>query len=362
MNEMSRISPDEAVEVELPRRRRHLRLVAMISLPLLIGLVGFYFWATSGGTVSTDNALIDAPVVSVAPEVSGRIVAVAVRENQMVKAGDPLFTIDPAPFRIALLQADAALGTAKVQVAQLESTASSKQADIGSKSAELTSAISSVRLAEETLQRQQALMAKGFTTRAQLDQARATVAAARAAQAAAVADERSATATAASANAALGKGPDGQAPAVEAALAARERALLDLSRTAVRAPIGGRITGTDRLQVGNMAIQQLAQLSVVSATGYWIEANFKETQLAKIRIGQDASISIDAIPGRNFRARVTGIGAGTGSQFSLLPAQNATGNWVKVTQRVPVRLTFVDLPDRPLVAGWSAKVTVRVAD
>jgi membrane fusion protein (multidrug efflux system) len=111
-----------------------------------------------------------------------------------------------------------------------------------------------------------------------------------------------------------------------------------------------------------MAIQQLAQLSVVSATGYWIEANFKETQLAKIRIGQDASISIDAIPGRNFRARVTGIGAGTGSQFSLLPAQNATGNWVKVTQRVPVRLTFVDLPDRPLVAGWSAKVTVRVAD
>jgi membrane fusion protein, multidrug efflux system len=94
----------------------------------------------------------------------------------------------------------------------------------------------------------------------------------------------------------------------------------------------------------------------------WIEANFKETQLAKIRVGQPAEVEIDAVPGRTFKARVTGIGAGTGSEFSLLPAQNATGNWVKVTQRVPVRLKFEEKPDRPLVSGWSAHVTVRIAD
>jgi membrane fusion protein (multidrug efflux system) len=362
MNEMSRIAADDAaLAPERPASRRG-RLLLMISVPLLIAAVGLLFWLTSGKTVSTDNALIDAPVVSVAPEVSGRIIEVAVRENQIVKAGDLLFKIDPAPFRIALLQADAALASAQVQVAQLQGTAAAKGADIGSKSADIAAADASVRLAQETLSRQESLMKRGFTTRASLDSARAAVQSAQAARAAAVAAERSAQSTAAAAQSALGTGSDGLAPAIEAAQAQKQRALLDLSRTEIRAPIAGRITGTDRLQVGNMALQQLAQLSVVGARDYWIEANFKETQLAKIRIGQRAKIEIDAIPGRDFAAQVTGIGAGTGSQFSLLPAQNATGNWVKVTQRVPVRLTFTDKIDQPLVAGWSAKVTVRVAD
>jgi membrane fusion protein (multidrug efflux system) len=110
-----------------------------------------------------------------------------------------------------------------------------------------------------------------------------------------------------------------------------------------------------------MALQSLPMVSVVGAEAPWIEANFKETQLAKIRAGQTAEIAIDAIPGKTYRATVTGIGSGTGSEFSVLPAQNATGNWVKVTQRVPVRLRLEERPDRPLVAGWSAHVTVRVA-
>ena len=362
MNEMSRLDAENTDSVAKATAGWSRRLVLMFLVPLLIAIVGGYFWLTSGKTVSTDNAIIDAPVVSVAPEVSGRIVEVAVRENQIVNAGDLLFRVEDAPFRIALLQAEAALGNARVQVAQLQGTAAAKGADIASKSADIAAAAAATQLARETLSRQDALLKQGFTTRARIDEARAAVARARAAESAAIAAERSAVSTASAARAALGTGSDGEAPAVEAALAQRERALLDLKRTEVRAPITGRITGTDRLQVGNMALNSLAQLSVVSDGQYWIEANFKETQLARIRIGQQAKIKIDALPGRTFLAQVTGIGAGTGSQFSLLPAQNATGNWVKVTQRVPVRLIFTQKLDRSLVAGWSADVTVRVEE
>jgi membrane fusion protein (multidrug efflux system) len=149
---------------------------------------------------------------------------------------------------------------------------------------------------------------------------------------------------------------------VESAQAAVAKARLDLTRTEVRAPIDGVTSQTDRLAPGAMAMQMLGNVSIVGGGAPWIEANFKETQLAKIRQGQLAEVKIDAIPGRSFKAHVTGIGAGTGSEFSVLPAQNATGNWVKVTQRVPVRLTFDEVPDKAIVSGWSAHVTVQVKD
>ena len=338
------------------------RLPLMLSVPLIIVAAGLWFWLTSGKTVSTDNATIGALSASIAPEISGRIVDVKVAENSIVKAGDLLFRIDPAPFRIAELQAEAQLGNARVQLAQLQSTATAKAADIATKAAGIGAASADIELAQENFSRQQELLKRGFTTRASFDAAKAALAAARQEAAAALAERNSAMASAASARAALGTGVDGVPPAIAAATAALEKARLDLARTEVRAPIGGRVTAADRLQPGNMATLALPLVNIVAAQGYWIEANFKETQLAKIRMGQDAAVEIDAMPGRSFKARVSGIGAGTGSEFSLLPAQNATGNWVKVTQRVPVRLTFVDVPDRPLVAGWSAKVTVRVAN
>jgi membrane fusion protein (multidrug efflux system) len=160
----------------------------------------------------------------------------------------------------------------------------------------------------------------------------------------------------------LGLSQGGGHPQVEAAIAMREKAALDLKRTEIRSPVDGIVSQTDRLSVGAMAAQMLPNVSVVGGGGYWVEANFKETQLSKIRVGQPAEVEFDAIPGRSFKARVASIGAGTGSEFSILPAQNATGNWVKVTQRVPVRLSLDEKPDRPLVAGWSAHVTVRVAE
>lgn len=345
MNRMARIDGDTAVPTVA--RRPWGKWAVMLAVPLALLLIGGWFWLTSGRTVSTDNATIGAHVVSLAPEVGGRIVEVRVQENQMVKKGDLLFRIDPAPYRIALMQADAAVGTARLQIAQMEGGYSARVADTGSSRSDLI-------LAEQNFRRQQELLAKGFTTRANFDAAQSALTAAQAKVASDQAEARSARAM-------LATNGAGMHPQVEAALAAREQAALNLKRTEVRAPMAGRIAQTSRLEVGATALQSLPMVSLVGADAPWIEANFKETQLARIRPGQSAEIEIDAIPGKTYRAVVTGIGSGTGSEFSVLPAQNATGNWVKVTQRVPVRLTLSDTPDRPLVAGWSAHVTVRVA-
>jgi membrane fusion protein (multidrug efflux system) len=347
MNEMSRVEAGERADVvpALPSRRR--RLTLMLSVPLLLAAIGLYVWLTSGATVSTDNAQIGAPVVNIAPEVSGRVLAVYVAENQRVKTGDLLYRVDPEPYRIALLEAEAAVGQARLQIAQMQGNYSSRAADIGSATAD-------VALAEENFRRQQELLGKGFTTRANFDAARAALASARAKRAVSAADAQAARAM-------LGASAQGGHPQVEAAIATREQAALDLRRTEVRAPIDGIVAQTDRLQPGSQAVPLLSNISVVGTSGYWVDANFKETQLEKIRIGQPAEVTIDALPGRRYRAHVTGIGAGTGAEFSLLPAQNATGNWVKVTQRVPIRLALDETPDRPLVSGWSAHVTVRVA-
>jgi membrane fusion protein (multidrug efflux system) len=345
MNEMSRVTGEDVGDGEARSRLGRWRPVLLWSVPVILFAVGVWFWLTSGRTVETDNATVEAHVVSVAPEVTGRIDKVYVRENQIVKPGDRLFTIDQAPFSIALESAQAAVGNAKISVSRSASDYVSKVADIGSKA-------SDVEKAQEDFARQEELMKRGFTTHASFD-------AAKHALSAALADRASAAATAQAARAELVSA--GQIhPLVAAAIAQRDKAALDLRRTEIRAPEGGRITQSDKLLPGNMAFTGLPSVSIVSDEDSWIEANFKETQLAKIRVGQAAKVSIDAIPGKRYRARVTGIGAGTGSQFSLLPAQNATGNWVKVTQRVPVRLRLEELPDRPLVAGWSANVTVDV--
>jgi membrane fusion protein (multidrug efflux system) len=358
MNEMSKIVAEAELEIGKPAKSRW---VLMLSVPLILLAGAAYFWLTSGKTVSTDNAQIGAPVVTVSSEVSGKIIGAYVQENQHVNPGDLLFRIDPAPFRIALLQAQAALGNARLNINEMAGMASSKGADAESKDAMISAAQSRVTLAHETYQRQADLMQRGFTTRAQLDAARSGLLSAQASVVQAAADKRSAQASAMAARAKLGANTQGLNPAVAAATALVEKAQLDLSRTEVRAPIAGIVTHADKLQLGNNVMQSLSEVTLVGDGGYWVEANFKETQLGKLRLGQPADIQIDAIPDKVFKARVSGIGAGTGSQFSMLPAQNANGNWVKVTQRVPVRLSFIDKPDQVLAAGWSAIVTVHIA-
>jgi len=348
VNEMSSITADAELGITAGKNRRLGRLAAMVSVPALLLFVGLYFWLSGGRTVSTDNAQVNAHVAEVSSEIGGRITGVYVAENQHVNQGDLLFRVDPEPFRIALMQAEAAVGNAELSVAQLQSTYHAKQADT-------QKSVSDVSLARDTFRRQQELLARGFTTRANYDAAKAGLAAAQAEQASAASEAESARAV-------LGVSRAGGHPVVEAAMAARDKARFDLSRTEVRAPISGVISQADKLSPGTIAVQMLPLINIVSDHGYWIDANFKETQLDKMRIGQRADIEVDAIPGRTIKGHVIGINAGTGSQFSLLPPQNATGNWVKVTQRVPVRIQIDDKLDRPLVAGWSAHVTVHVAD
>jgi membrane fusion protein (multidrug efflux system) len=348
VNIMRKVEGETLADSATPARSGWTKRIVMLSVPALLIAVGLFFWLTSGRTVSTDNAQIVAHVVNVAPEISGRITDVYVGENQRVKKGDLLYRIDPDPFRIALMQAEAALGTSRLQISEMQSGYSSKVADIGAK-------VSDLQLANENFERQKELLNRGFTTRARFDEARAVLAAAESQRAVAAADAQTAQAM-------LGRSNNGGHPQVESAQAAVAKARLDLTRTEVRAPIDGVTSQTDRLAPGAMAMQMLGNVSIVGGGAPWIEANFKETQLAKIRQGQLAEVKIDAIPGRSFKAHVTGIGAGTGSEFSVLPAQNATGNWVKVTQRVPVRLTFDEVPDKAIVSGWSAHVTVQVKD
>jgi membrane fusion protein (multidrug efflux system) len=339
-------TPIEVVTAPLRERRRWGRVALMVSVPLLIALGGSYIWLTSGRYVSTDNAYVRQDMISISPDVTGRIVSVNVHENQRVKTNDVLFQIDPEPYRIALEQADAALASARVQVSTLAT-------DTGSAAADIASANADIALAEATYDRQASLMKRGFTTRASFDAAAHEVAAARARLA-------TAQASAAKAHSQMGSGTrtSGVPAAIQAARADRDKAALSLARTVVRAPKDGIISQTSRLQIGTITPSGVPAVSLVVSQAAWIEANFKETDLNHMAVGQPAEITFDAYSGVKLCGHIASIGAGTGSEFSVLPAQNANGNWVKVTQRVPVRVAIDCKTTRPMIAGLSADVTI----
>ena len=327
-----------------PTNWRRIALMALVPLLLIGG--GLFYWQSLAGKVSTDNAYVQQDKVAVSAEVGGQIVAVAVREGQQVKVGDLLFTVDPEPYRIQIAQADAAIATAQANATALAGSSALSGADAAA-------AREDIGFAQANYERQRALWVRGFTTKAAYEAAQHQVAQAR--------DElrlAQAKSTEARAKLATGAQVPGVLPAIAAAQAQRRAAELNLARTEVRAPMSGRITQADRLLNGQQIVSGLPVVTIVANSQSYVEANFKETELAEMRIGECARIEFDAYPGLKLKGHVASIGAGTGSEFSVLPAQNATGNWVKVTQRVPVRIAIDQASSRQLIAGISSYVTV----
>ena len=335
--------------IERKRKRNWSKLAVMLSVPLLLaGGVGWYFYAHAH-YVSTDNAYVQQDKVSISAELTGRVVAVGVHENQPVKAGDLLFRIDAQPYRIAVQQAEAAIAAADVKVVGMET-------DLSTKGADIATARASLAYAQEQYNRENELMRRGFSTRARMDLMTQGMAAARGGLANAQGEATKARAALATSQIAPGVNP-----AVLAAQVQKQQAQYNLARTEVRAPVSGVVSKADRLLDGQMMMSGLPAVTIVVSNKSWIAANFKETDLDHMRVGQPAEIEIDAYPDMKLKGHVASIGGGTGSEFSVLPAQNANGNWVKVTQRVPVRIAIDTVPGRPLIAGLSTHVTIDTA-
>jgi membrane fusion protein (multidrug efflux system) len=327
--------------------RRPWRLMLMLSVPLLLAGLGLYLWLTGGQSVSTDNAYVQQSKVSISSDVTGRVITVGPRENSAVKRGDVLIRIAPRPFEIALAEAEANLAAARLQARERTSNTSGADADVAGKR-------EAVAFARTELARQQKLMTDGFATRARLEAAQFAFANAEAELNSALADAASARAAANNS----GRGGDGTHPLVLAAAAARDQAAFELSRTIIKAPGNGIITQTEKVLPGQVIVSGVPTMTLMLSDQRWVEANFKETDLEHMKVGQRALVTLDAWPGQPLEGRVESIGAGTGSEFSVLPAQNATGNWVKVVQRVPVRISLPADTKVPLIAGLSATVKV----
>lgn len=330
------------------KKRGGLRLALMIVVPAVMVIGGAWYWVTGGRYEETDNAYLQQPKVEVAANASGRVTEVNVSDNQHVTKGEVLFRIDAEPYRIALEQAEADLAAARISVSQLRSAYSQAVA-------QQRVASSEVDYLQSELERQQALSGKGISSRQALDTAQRNLTKARDSLAAA-------KETVAGALAALGGKTDfetDQHPSVLKAKAARDKAAYELAQTSVEAPADGVIAQAESFKTGAFVSAGTPLFALVETENSWVNANFKETQLTYLEPGQEAEVTFDTYPDHPVRATVDSIGAGTGAEFSLLPAQNATGNWVKVTQRIPVRLKL-DANDVgiPLRTGMSANASV----
>jgi membrane fusion protein (multidrug efflux system) len=344
-----------------PQRRNALALVAGL---IVLGGIGYAGWRyLAPPTESTDNAYVQADVVQITPQVAGTVTAIQADDTDFVKAGQALVNLDAADARIALQQAEAQLARTVRDVRALYANSSGGQAQVQLRSAEVTRAQAEVNRLQDDLNRRTPLQASGAVggeevqhTRAQLDAARSTLAAAQSALAAA--REQLGASSAQVDGLALE-----QHPAVQQAAARLRETHLALSRAVLPAPVDGYIARRS-VQLGQRVQPGAPLMAVVGLQQMWVDANFKESQLQRIRIGQPAELQAD-VYGKQvvFHGKVVGLGAGTGSAFALLPAQNATGNWIKIVQRVPVRIALdpKELAEHPLRVGLSMLATVDVA-
>jgi membrane fusion protein (multidrug efflux system) len=314
--------------------------------PIVVVVAAVYAYLATGRFVSTDNAYVKSDVGIVSAQISGPIVEVAVRENQPVAQGEALFKVDDEPFRVKLQQADAQLGAVHDYVEGI-------RASYRQKLSQLDLDKTNAAYQKRDYERLQALAQKQLTSQQSVDDARQK---SDVANQTVVVSERSLDQI----RAQLGGDPDKpltEQAAYLALKAMRDTAVLDLERTVVRAQLDGIASKVP--VVGQYVAPGAAVMSVVSNQDKWIEANFKETDLTHVVVGQPVTIKLDTYPDREWRGRVQSISQATGAEFSVIPAQNATGNWVKVTQRIPVRVSIDMHADDPaLRVGMSADVSI----
>jgi membrane fusion protein (multidrug efflux system) len=344
-------APLEGRPAVLGRRRplrQRLRLPLMLAGPIVVLLGAAYWYLTGGRYVSTDDAYVQAARVAISTDVPGRVVEIDVNDNEHVSSGQVLFRLDPRPFQIAVDEAKAQLATVRYQIHAMKATYHQKRAD-----ARATEATSEYQ--EREFERQKRLLTSGTASQQQFDQARQAFENGRQQLASKQQDVAVALAN-------IGGDPDlplEQHPMVQHAQAALDRAELNLSYAVIHAPENGIVTKVDQLQAGAYVTAGTPLFSLMSTDRVWVEANFKETELTHMRPGQQATVEVDTYPDAVFQAKVESLSPGTGLTFSLLPAENATGNWVKVVQRLPVRLSFDHFDhNAPLQAGLSATVEV----
>ncbi|HEX3896792.1 MAG TPA: HlyD family secretion protein [Rudaea sp.] len=333
-----------------PRRKRN--LVLWIAGPAVVLVIGAYFYVTSGRFVSTDNAYVQADQVNIASQVPGRVVEVLVHENQAVKKGDILFKIDSQPLEIAVARNEAQLNS-------VHSLLGAARAGFRSAQATVKSADEALRVNDAQYKRMRELRARGLVAEKDVDDAANNYANARGTRDSDVA----AVAKAEGLLGGLPTTPDERLAAYKLAEVTLAQARLDLEHATVRAPMDGTI-GKQNLQPGDFLAIGQAAMPLIATQSMWVNANFKETELTNVVIDQPATVEVDTYPGKKWKAHVASISPASGAEFSILPPQNATGNWVKIVQRIPVRVVIDDQDDGPnhpvqvLRAGMSAIVEI----
>ena len=355
------LRPSEAVTAPGPTNKRRI-VLALVGLGVLLGLGwGVKQWLYGRSHESTDNAQVDGHLVPVLAKVSGYVTRVNVAENDRVRPDSTLVTIDEREYAVRLAQADADLAAARAAAGGggVQGQAQAAVANASGQQAALTASVAAARAnavkAEADLRRMRELVTNQVVSRQQLDAAQAAADAARAQLAAAQNNAGAATAGVSNAQAGVRLAQ----ARLAAAQAARDNAQLQLSYTRVTAPVGG-IVSRKQVEVGQLVQAGQPMLTVVSDTGVWITANFKETQLADLKVGQPAEIEVDAYGGYKVEGTVESVSAATGAKFALLPPDNATGNFTKVVQRVPVRVRVKGSDkDHPLRPGMSVVVHVK---
>ncbi|MFZ5781366.1 MAG: HlyD family secretion protein [Pseudomonadota bacterium] len=330
-------------------RRGHpaVRLLLLVGVPVLVAGGGLLWWLSGGRFITTDNAYVKAHIVHIAPEVSGQVRRVLVRDHALVEAGETLLTIESRPFKLALDSADAELDQARTHVETLRGMWREAMS-------ELADAEARADYFRRQWQRQEELAVKGVASASKRDESQNEARAA-ADRVATSREKLQRVLTALNGDPEL---PADEHPVVREKIAARERAALDLARTTVRAPTDGVVVNV-RVQQGEQIRAATPLFALVVVSRPWVEANFKETELTHVQEGQQATVVLDTYPDTVWEAVVESLSPATGAEFAVLPPQNASGNWVKVVQRLPVKLRLLPhAGEPPLRAGMTATVTI----